>query len=341
MNGINPLSIVKQTTRDIVRQSQDTSFFWEQAFDALHKVHVVWKGIEKLTIYGNIENFHKLLAGHSLQWVAGDNIFVKIAAASVLIATRIMDCVKEELLVLKEVRRLYDACFDTTYLTPNPRWSKPTDYTFLSPSCSYTLRSFLRSFIHQLLRLIGLIIRIVKHLIVLSLKMMSAAESFSLDPEVIKEGTREIFVNLEKCQKLLMENKELLLDFLKEYQTIVEKILDFMGAGYTYNILVSKLESSIREERPSRNEGFSLGNCGYFVFQHMMFGLFQSVNLHRFIPKQWIPPLTIDWVEEEGSYPRFPPKDWVQIHNYKNVIRVWRSKGVQNHAAKSLRFNQL
>ena len=148
---------------------------------------------------------------------------------------------------------------------------------------------------------------------------------FSLDPKVLREGTSEIFINLEKCQKVLTENKELLLDFLKEYQPIVEKLLGSFGSTYTYKNLVGLLEKAVSDERSDQN-GFYLNKCARVAFQHTMFGLFQSVNLHQYIPRAWIPPLSNEWVDETYEHPPYPPKKWVQICDHERVIKQWQQK---------------
>lgn len=342
MGAVNPIRVVRSTTEAIVRETMETSYFWDQAFDTVHRVHLIWEAVEKISIYGDPDNFLQLLAGHSLSFVAGDNVFVKLAASTVMIATRIMECVKEEFVLLKEIQKLSDICFDPTVIPPKYKWAKPEDYTFLSPSCVHWLKTIFVAFIDQTIKIARALLEIMKQLFTLSMRMLSAAKAFSLDPSVVREGTAEIFVNLEKCHKALSENKELLLDFLKEYQPVIEKILEGFGSTYSYKTLVDNVEMAIGTEgEPAENEGFTLKKYGRLAFQHAVYHLFQSVNMHTYLPLDWIPPLEPEWMVEEEAHPRYPPEKWVQIFEPQKTIKEWRFKMETEYAGKSVLYNEL
>jgi len=316
MNTINPIGIVQGTTHAIA--GERSSLFWTQAFEAVHKIHLIFRTVEKAMTYGNPDNFVKLLAGHTLSATIGDNIFVKIGSTTVLIAMRIMECVKEKLLLIKEIHKLYRTLFDTSFLTRNQPWVKPGDRVFLSPSFTYYFRSLFAKFLDGLIKVVKLLLAILKRLFLLSMRILDTTEAFSMNPDVIRQGTRELFVNYDRCLEALTENRDMLLDFLKEYKTVIESILKGFGNICTYETLLSKLQES------KEPEGFTLKKYAYFAFQHAMFGLFQSVNLHHYMPTKWIPPLEPEWFQVKEEYPRYPPKEWVQIYNYEE----WKKRVV-------------
>lgn len=342
MAVINPVHVVQTATRSLVLERGETSYFWDQVFSAVQKVHFVWKLFEKAATYGNPDNFIQLAAGHSVEWMAGDNFFVKLAAGSVLIATRIAECAREQLLLLKEIRKLSETTFDHADLYQRVPWVKPGDIQFLSPTVTNSIRSFFGALFRLLSRIFRHLVDIMKRLFALSMRMMSAAEAFSLSPETLKEGTQEFFVNLGKCYEALIENSELLMGFLKENKAVVEMVLELSGASHNYQEMVSKVEEAAAASGRAIRRQTGLRDVSRFAFQHMMFGLFQSVNLHRYMPLEWIPPKEPEWMVENHPHPRYPPDNWIQIYNYQRNARSWLSKeGAKNHAGKSLFFDQL
>ncbi|CRX37638.1 hypothetical protein ELAC_0277 [Estrella lausannensis] len=339
---INPLHVVQSATRTLVLERGETSYFWDQVLSAVQKVHFVWKLFEKATTYGNPDNFIQLAAGHSVNWLAGDNFFVKLAAGSVLIATRIAECAREELLLLQEIKKLSETAFDNTELYQRSRWLKPGESQFLSAAITNSIRSFFNAFFRILSKIFRHLIDILKRLFTLSMRMMSAAEAFSLSPQALKEGTEEFFVNLEKCYEALIDDKELLLGFLEENKGVIEMVFELSGASPTYREMVSKVEEAASASRRLIGRRSALKDVSRFAFQHMMFGLFQSVNMHRYMPLEWIPPKEPEWMVENHRHPRYPPNDWIQIYNYERNARDWLSnEGTKHHAGTSLFFDQL
>lgn len=329
-------------TRSLVGERAEQSYFWDQIFQGVHKVHFVWKMFEKATVYTNPDNFLKLAAGHSIQWLAGDNFFVKLAAGSVLIATRILECVREQLFLLKEIKKLSETAFDNAHLYKRTPWVKPGDTVFLSPSVTHSFQSFFGAFFRTVARIFGHLVEICKRLFTLSMRMMSAAEAFSFDPQALKEGTQEFFVNLGRCYEALTENRELLVGFLKENKAVIEIVLQSSQSEHTYQKILSNIEDTVATgEKTLRKQG-ALKDLSRFAFQHMMFGLFQSVNMHRYMPLEWIPPKEPEWMVENHPHPRYPPIDWIQIYHYQRNAKAWFSKeGGKAYAGTSVFFNQL
>lgn len=213
-------------------------------FTALHKVHQCWRWYRKAEIYTNNQNFQKLLTGHVINWVVGDKLMVRIAAQCVLIVTRILACVEQQIALHRAYHEWIHA-IKGTYLHHHYQWKMYDSVSLLSPSTANWLNEHLQVTIIRIKRIVCCSLRLIGELFKLSMCLMDAIEAFSCNPSTRNESINEIFVNTGYCIDQLVENKEFLLETLSRNKPLVQTILRGIGTTYQVEQLIETVSKAM------------------------------------------------------------------------------------------------
>lgn len=103
------ISLVQTTTYDYTPAGLRMPPIVWAVFTGLNKVHGLWRWYRRADVYRKPENLANLAAGHIVNWLIGDMLIVRIAAQSLLVATRILDCAKQQAGLFRAGRKWIDA----------------------------------------------------------------------------------------------------------------------------------------------------------------------------------------------------------------------------------------
>jgi hypothetical protein len=237
------LNTVQVSTWDLSEKSHKLPTPLWSFFTAMHKIHSVWRWYRKVDIYRNPDNFHKLLGGHLLTYVAGDSKWLRIAAHCVLVATRILACVDQVSLLYKTYLNLLKVIKDEQFRYEE--WSFAPSSSLLSPSTRFAIHSYWNNQCDRIKKVVAATLMLFRELFKLSMKLMDAAESFTLNPTTQRESVNELFVNLTSTVDSLVNNQDGLCLRLKENENTINSFLTTLGSSYTVKSLVDAVESSI------------------------------------------------------------------------------------------------
>jgi hypothetical protein len=324
------VGIVQSTAQQTVSQGSEMSGFLGTCYQMIHKVHRLWRWYRRAEVYCNPDNILKLAAGHSVNWLAGDNAIVNVAAQVVLVATRITDCVEEQVCVAYEAKKFWSRASDPYALCPKVKWNKSVEgRAWISPSAVMWWKEVLVWIVDRIKRIAKGIFSIAKRLFLLSMKTLDAAEAFSYD-KVKNERLNELFVNSSKCLKVLVQNKVLLMHGLKKYRRVIKQILQNTHSMFTVDQfldIVSKslgVAESVHDGIEKASE--AVGVVGRDFAKRAAFGLFQAAGLVDLMPNSWVPTFHPVWMEENRDLedkPRYPPVEDVSVvRNYQQLVDV-------------------
>ncbi|MEC7838899.1 MAG: hypothetical protein VX777_02535 [Chlamydiota bacterium] len=298
---MTPINVVSSSSSSTIPHDFQLNGFLGISFQIIHRIHKVWRWFQKFNTYTNPDNFLKLAAGHTLNWVAGNKVVVRIAAQAVLIAARINDHVKEQIALVKEFKEFWSVATDKYSLQTKVKWEKKGG--FLSPSIRYRWKLMVKVLIHRFLRIMKAIISILKRLFVLSMKTLDATSAFSYGQDTRNEGLNELFINSSKCLESLIENKSLLLKCLKKNREGITRLLLGSSSLLSVDQMIHVIEKGIgvaeHVHRGVENASQVVGVVGRDLFKRGVFGLFQVAGLVDLMPNSWMPPVHPPWMDEK------------------------------------------
>ncbi len=169
-----------------------------------HRVHRMWCFYRKGKVYGNQENFRALAAGHALYCTAGQLPMVRLAAQSVLIATRAMHC-KEQQGHFSESFVEWREAIEGTYPVPYKRSSEKLMYR--AERIAVCSKKFFSD---------GFL---------LSMRLMDLIEAHSFSAETKSDAIKELFTNCMQHIEALSKNRSTLVSELHKHRVLIEKLL--------------------------------------------------------------------------------------------------------------------
>lgn len=219
-------------------------------FKPVHYLHRLWRWYRRAEVYSNPENFAGLLSGHLINFFGGDNVALRVAAQCVLIATRILQCVQQQIVIGNAYQKLKEA-FQGRFAYHMPsQWIKEKKTSFLKSSLSASTIIWIRltstTLFVRIHRILLCSLQLVKEIFVLSMRVMDAIESFSLSPTTRNESVNEFFVNGTKSLDILVENKAHLLSALKDNEEIISKILEGINPQYNVKELIAGVSKAMK-----------------------------------------------------------------------------------------------
>lgn len=210
---------------------------------SLNQVHTVWRWYRRANLYSNPDNFSQLLGGHAINFVLGESTLLKIAAQSLLIATRLLACTRQQKSLYRECLRLITA-FKGYYPAPvDTPWMTNSSPLLCSPSSLYEWKVFSLSLWHRISRIALIITKIFIKTFTLSMCMMDTIDAFYISPTTKNVAINECCLNIIQWLDTLVDKKETLLQGITENKEIIERILK--GSPFTYIQLETSVASAL------------------------------------------------------------------------------------------------
>lgn len=279
---------------------------------AAHQVHRVWRWIRLGKIYSNPDNFLALSAGHGVNALFGKSILLRISAVSVLIATRILECVEQQTCVQTAWTHLTDAYHDHYTVAIKVEWDS-NGKKFLSSSTMTWCRFQYKKTTEKTKRIALCTFQLIKEAFILSMKMIDTIETFYLSPSTQNEGINQLFVNGTRWVEKLVDNKELLIDGLVSNKTLIEKILKGVHSPFTSDQLIETTRSALEktEKFHSTIQGANKDFGGFVIACGKKWGyeFLHNLGLHHLVPNELVPPSSPPWEipPHQRINERYPP----------------------------------
>lgn len=217
-------------------------FMWS-ALSSFNQVHAAWRWYRKGILYSNPDNFSQLLTGHVVNFVCGESTLLKIAAQSLLVATRLLECARQQASIYNEGKRLIAAIKGHYPYPLDIAWSNASCPFVLSPSSLYTWKVICLSAWHRVTRVAIIASKIFFKMFILSMCIMDTIDAFYISPTTKNEAINECCLNIIQWLDTLVDSKEVLLQGLTENREVIEKILK--GSPVTYIQLQSSVASAL------------------------------------------------------------------------------------------------
>lgn len=218
------------------------------AISAINRIHRLWRWYRKANTYANPDHLVHLFAGHTMTYVLGDNVMIKIAAQCLLVATRLLECAQQQTIVYQDGKKLIAEIYGRYPNIVEIKWTKQTKH--LSPSTMYRLE-YAQAHVRQRIRRIVLaVITFFQSISKLTMTLMDTIDAFYLS-QSDRDGINESFVNLAKWIDTAVDHKEALLQGLSQNQKLIEKILSHSPLKYDqlYRAVANTLEKTERLHR--------------------------------------------------------------------------------------------
>lgn len=286
-------------------------------FNVVHELHGIWKWLRLGKTYTNPENFAGLIAGHGIHLAFGDSALLRVSGACLLIARRILDCVKEKKKLERSWKKLENA-WNGKYLKPvKCSWQVRSAGSSVSASTAVWWKMQFKTLWERIKRIVICFLQVCKHVFLLSMKIMDTIDAFSFDSRTTDEGVQQIFINGKICVDKLVENKEDLVKGLKENKSLIEKILQGVYLPVTADELIYTASKGLDRVEEVHNTIQKVNKCTGEFFSTCLkkwnFELFDTFGLDHLLPRSMIPPLIPPWENQNPvkKYRRFAPRDWV------------------------------
>lgn len=214
------------------------------AFALFGRVHSAWRWFRHAELYGNPRNFTHLLAGHIVDYVVGDRFFVRMAAHSLMVATRLLECAQAQAAVHQSGQELMHALLGRYPLLIKEEWPTARTETFgLSPSTVAWWRTSPRSAMARASRIGLCALKLAVRTFELSMRIADAVDAFYLPPDAHSHSVAACFVHAAKLVDALAENKEELLEGLADNKALIGRIIEH--SPFTYEQLYQAASSAL------------------------------------------------------------------------------------------------
>ncbi|MBA3816135.1 MAG: hypothetical protein H0X29_06380 [Parachlamydiaceae bacterium] len=230
------------------------------ALTSLNQVHSVWRWYRRAALYRNPDNFSQLLTGHAINFVFGESTILKIAAQSLLIATRLLECARRQASLYHEGARLIQA-IKGHYPSPiDVPWIEHSSFFLFSPSSVHGWKVFSLSLWDRTSRSIYIITRIFLKTFTLSMCIMDTIDAFYISPTTKNEAITESCLNIILWLDTLVDKKEALLQGISENKEIIEIILK--GSPFTYSQLEASISSALTTTEAIQQQAKKITSIG-------------------------------------------------------------------------------
>lgn len=268
-------------------------------FRVFHWTHRhLWPWFRKAEVYANTDNFHRLVAGQGLEFIAGNNKVLQIAAHCVLIVHRILHSIQQAADVADAYHSLGHAICNR-YPVIN-KIEFVSNNCFFSPSTYVWLKTGWSSFIRIIVRIAKALFYLIAQLFLLSMRMMDAIESFKWNENKVKESIRELFVNLTASSRMMVSGLEFILEQLEdpENKASLDQMLAGLGSVYKIDQIIEVVRSTLEKAQTVKgviNAGDGLVKNGV---QEMFWQGFAAVNMQVYVPEMLTPGATNEEQEQ-------------------------------------------
>lgn len=215
-------------------------------FTLVNKVHAGWRWYRKVELYKTPGKFFQLLAGHALHFLAGDLLVVRIAAQSLLIATRVLECTQQQGSLCKEARKWSAAVRAPDSINFRMRKSRRRVY-WISPSSFYFLEHSIECLLLRIQKIAHHTFKLFIRVFRLSMGMMDVMDVLCLNPQSSHDAMNESVVNLIKWIDAIVENRKELLAGIKGNRQIIQRLLE--NSPLTYEQFYEAVSRTIQGTR--------------------------------------------------------------------------------------------
>lgn len=193
--------------------------FFRWFFYVFRRIHRIWRCYCRTReVTQSAGSFFQFLGGWVLNACCGRNRAVVLTAKYIMIARRVLDCIKEQLLFLRRVKQLRNAFRKKAPYDP-PRRIRIRQG--LSPSCRYRWERALNHILDRILRILKGFFFFFVGLFKLSMRYMDLIDSLSSRREVREESVQDLFLNANHILSELARNEDKM-----------HEALHFVGARY-------------------------------------------------------------------------------------------------------------
>jgi hypothetical protein len=219
-------------------------------FVVFNKIHATWRWYRRYNLYTQQQSMAQLFAGHVVDNIISETHFLRIAAQSLLIATRILECVKAQ----EDFCNNYGAW--KRGLTGNYTISRPVRWRTepvgpFSASTVSQMEHFGARAKERVVRVASTTSQLAKSMFFLSMKVMDTLDAINWTPEARRDAVVESFVNIGIWLDTAVNNKETLLDGLERNKRLIEHILTMTPVSYSQ--LHSGVSSALRNTERVHN----------------------------------------------------------------------------------------
>ena len=239
-------SYVQTTTYDLTPPYYRLPPIVWSIFTAFNQVHSIWRWYRRVELYRKPDNLFQLFTGHVVNITIGDSLLLRVAAQSLLVATRLLECTQQQRLVKDAARECYGTLCGY-YPKPNSiRWEEQRSPLGLSASTVFFCKMTLCKIYERMKRIALSVYEVAKELFTLSMTILDVIDAFCWSPAIKNDAINEGFVNLTKWLEQLVDHKDTLLTGLKENKATIEYLLQ--STPFTYeqlcNAATNTLETS-------------------------------------------------------------------------------------------------
>lgn len=239
------VSFVQTTTYDVTPPGVRLPPVIWSVFTALNKVHGLWRWYRKTELYSHPENLAHLLAGHVLNFVIGDSLILRVSAQCLLVATRILDCAKQQAGLCRSGHRWVEAITGKYPPAISVEWEKPGSDGWLSPSTVHWWKTTTQTISERITRIAYATLDIFKKIFKLSMSIMDVIDAFCWNPTTKDDAITESFINIKKWIATAVENKEELLDGLANNKALIERLLQ--NSPFTFEQLHTGVSKTLEK----------------------------------------------------------------------------------------------
>ncbi len=347
-----PITVVTATTRHMTPHNLQLNSFMQSCLQIILRIHRIWYWCQRIEVYTNPDNFLKLAAGHSVNWIAGHKSPVRLAAWSVLIAARMTENAKTQIELVLKGEKFWEELTDPHPLNRKIKRSSLPKNRWISPSVTYRGAVLFYKYKNKIIKITKIIFELIVGLFILSMKIMDSVAAFSYGEDIRNESINELFVNSSKCLEELIKNKEFLLSCLKNGSKTIGEVLTGSNSIFTVEQLIEVVEKGINAtekvhngiEAASKKTGVVVTD----LFKRGLFGIFQSAGLTDLLPDSWVPfPKSIRFKSFRRKKVRFPPENIVtRFINFDDFIAskvniIIKKHGTNLAGKKTIHYEQV
>lgn len=103
------VNLIRTTAYELAPAQVKMSPLLWSAFGCLNKVHSLWRYYRRIELYRQPESLAQMMVGHATAHWLGDVYILRLAAQCLLVATRIMECVEQQVSLYRAGVRLCGA----------------------------------------------------------------------------------------------------------------------------------------------------------------------------------------------------------------------------------------
>ncbi len=191
------------------------------------------------------------LGGATLNFAAGDNRGIKIAAQTVLVALRVVECVENYAKLQIHYNALVEEIKGYAIAPLKPSWKQWGKPIILTPAAFQTLQDASALKCYRFKRIVYLCCMVAFHIFDLSMCVYDASQAMNLDNDFINDNINEIFLNgIDLWNKLTSDLPYLALK-LHENTLVIDSLLQNISRSpikTSHLIKVCRGVAAIREK---------------------------------------------------------------------------------------------